>query len=87
MTNYYIAPSQQLTRRHTEKTSDDINKAGIRFGKDAKVIDKMEINTRNDCFIILKDHKENFENNPKTRLINPAKKRGRAYKQSDPRNN
>ena len=35
-------------KKADRKTSDDINKAGIRFAKDAKVIDKMEINTRND---------------------------------------
>ena len=33
----------------------------------------MDINGENNCFITLKDHKENFENNPSTRLINPAK--------------
>jgi hypothetical protein len=26
-----------------------------------------------DAFVTLKDHKENFETNPKCRLINPAK--------------
>ena len=33
----------------------------------------MFINGKNNCFITLKDHKENFLNNPKTRLLNPAK--------------
>ena len=33
----------------------------------------MEINGENNSFIILKDHKENFNNNPTVRLINPAK--------------
>ena len=33
----------------------------------------MEVNAKNECFITLKDHKENFANQPKTRLINPAK--------------
>jgi hypothetical protein len=28
---------------------------------------------KREVFICLKDHKENFENNPKCRLINPAK--------------
>ena len=27
----------------------------------------------NNCFILLKDHKENFQNNPTARLINHAK--------------
>ena len=43
------------------------------FAKDKNLLDKMEINAKNECFITLKDHKENFLNNPKTRLINPAK--------------
>ena len=33
----------------------------------------MLTNGKNDAFITLKDHKPNFQNNPKTRLINPAK--------------
>ena len=28
---------------------------------------------KKDAFITLKDHKENFQSNPKCRLINPAK--------------
>ena len=33
----------------------------------------MEVNGENNSFITLKDHKENFNNNPTVRLINPAK--------------
>ena len=36
-------------------------------------LNRMFINGKNNCFITLKDHKENFLNNPKTRLLNPAK--------------
>ena len=36
-------------------------------------LNRMFINGKNNCFIILKHHKENFLNNPKTRLLNPAK--------------
>ena len=32
----------------------------------------MFINGKNNCFSTLKDHKENFLNIPKTRLLNPA---------------
>ena len=35
--------------------------------------DKIEKMKKREAFISLKDHKENFENNPKCRLINPAK--------------
>ena len=34
----------------------------------------MEVNGENNSSITLKDHKENFNNNPTVRLINPAKK-------------
>ena len=35
--------------------------------------DKIKINGYSGCFITLKDHKENFINNPTVRLLNPAK--------------
>ena len=35
-------------------------------------LDGMFINCKNNYFITLKDHKEIFLNNPKTRLLNPA---------------
>ena len=62
------------TYRKAESTkAENINTAGIRYAKDSKVLDKIEVNAENNCFITLKDHKENFVNSPKTRLINPAK--------------
>ena len=33
----------------------------------------MDINSKNICFITLKDYQENFLNNPAVCLINPAK--------------
>ena len=41
--------------------------------KDSNVIMRIETNVVSNCFITLKDHKENFVNNPTVRLINPAK--------------
>ncbi len=35
--------------------------------------DRVEKTAERDAFIAVKDHKENFENNPKTRLLNPTK--------------
>ena len=60
-------------KKANRKLESNINKAGKKFAKDADVVDKMEVNASNNCFFTLKDHKENFQNNPKTRLINPAK--------------
>lgn len=50
-----------------------INSAGKSIVKDMKIFDRMLINGENEAFITLKDHKENFQNNPKVRLLNPAK--------------
>ena len=33
----------------------------------------MDINGESSCFIMLKDHKENLQNNLSVQLINPAK--------------
>ena len=47
--------------------------------EDKALVEKLEIDDRvfqtekQQCFITLKDHKDNFESNPKTRLINPTK--------------
>ena len=50
-----------------------MNSTGKRILKDHRIVDRVDINGENNCFITLKDHKENFGNNPTTRLINPAK--------------
>ena len=50
-----------------------INKEGIKFSKQAGILDKIEINGTGNYFVSLKDHKENFTNHPTTRLIIPSK--------------
>ena len=42
----------------------------------------MFVNGSNSCFISFKDHKPNFLNNPKVRLLNPAKKELRRISKS-----
>ena len=41
--------------------------------KNEEALHRLDINEESNCFFILKDHKENFLNNPTFRLINPAK--------------
>ena len=41
--------------------------------KDQHRLSRMMRNGKNECFITLEDHKTNFKNNPKERLITPAK--------------
>ena len=50
-----------------------INDEGKKFAKSKDVLEKIEINGTSNCFTMLKDHKDDFANNPTTRLINPAK--------------
>ena len=60
-----------------KKTSNNIKKQisidGKKILRNREVLNQLEINGENNSFITLKDHKENFDNNPTVRLINPAK--------------
>ena len=46
---------------------------GKKLRKDKDISNRMLTNGKNKCFFTLKDHKPNSKNNPKARLINPAK--------------
>ena len=50
-----------------------INTDGKKLMKDKDILNRMLTNGKNECFITLKDHKPNFKNNPKVRLINLEK--------------
>ena len=79
----------RLTREEYEKILNDsitttykkasnnikkkINAAGKQVLRNNKVLKRMQTNGETNCFISLKDHKENFQNNLTIRLINPAK--------------
>ena len=52
-----------------------INKQGIKFTKQADILDKIEINGTGNSSVTLKDHKQNFLKYPTTRLINPRMKK------------
>ena len=60
-----------------KKASNNINKHinidGKQILKNREALNRLEINGENNSFIILKDHKENYSNNPTVRLLNPAK--------------
>lgn len=65
-----ITATYKLT---SEQAFEKINQEAKSIASELHVDDRMETIARNEAFISLKDHKENFENNPKCRLINPAK--------------
>ena len=60
-------------KQQQKEWKDIINKEGINYAKQADIFDRMEINGTSNCFITLKDHKENLFNHLTTRLINPIK--------------
>ena len=60
-------------KKTTTDTSDKINLEGKKIAEQENVLNRMNMNSKNECFITLKDHKPNFENKLPTRLINPAK--------------
>ena len=60
-------------RKSDEQSTDDVNRELKDISTKLGIGDRVETMARRQAFISLKDHKENFLNNPKCRLINPAK--------------
>ena len=61
-------------KKFNKETERKINCEGIKYAKEANILDKVELNGTANCFITLKDHKANFLNHPTTRLINRKNK-------------
>jgi hypothetical protein len=83
-TNFYkVNPKQYNELLHTNITKDykkapasleqDINTGDKDIASNLKLADRINIMAKKEAFITLKDHKPNFKNNPKCRLINPTK--------------
>ena len=56
-----------------ENMMDDINHELKTITSNLAIGDRLDTMAKKPAFITLKDHKDNFESNPKCRLINPAK--------------
>ena len=67
ITSTYKKANGNIKKRISEKGKEIVKKS---FNN---IIDRMDVNAESNCFITIKDHKENFLNHPKVRLINPAK--------------
>ena len=76
MYNKLLHDNMYITKTYKHGSEDNISEINNEL---KHIADKLSIGNRIECmkkreaFISLKDHKENFENNPKCRLINPAK--------------
>ena len=60
-------------RKTDPSTTSDINREAKNIATKLDLADRIECIADKPAFITLKDHKDNFENSPKCRLINPAK--------------
>ena len=65
-----ITQTYQKTRYQTKKK---IDREAKKFAKSLGLDERMECYSDQSAFITLKDHKANFKNNTKCRLINPSK--------------
>ena len=60
-------------KKADENIGPKINKEGIKFAKQADILDKIEVSDTGNSFVTLKDHKKNFISHPTITLINPSK--------------
>ncbi len=69
-------------KKANDNNIHDINNEALNIATKLDLQDRAERMAERNAFITLKDHKDNFENNPTCRLINPAKSEiGRISKQ------
>ena len=74
----------KMYRKADDKTEENINHELKHITNKLKVSDRVEKMAQRQAFISLKDHKENFQNNPKCRMINkPRKEQPWVGKQAD----
>ena len=74
--NYKNLLRSNVTANYKKADADTKRKIDLdakEIATDLKLDDRVEQPAEREAFVTLKDHKENFENNPKCRLINPAK--------------
>ena len=64
---------RKMYKKTTVSAINAINTEAKAITKDLNLDERIEQNNQNQSFITLKDHEENFQNNPKCRLINPVK--------------
>ena len=53
--------------------SKTINEQGKKMANKKNILDRIQVNGKEECFVTLKDHKPSFENNATARLISQAK--------------
>ena len=64
---------QKSYRKEESDIVEAVTNEHAKTARDLAIGDRMFKTTARESFIILKDHKEDFETNPKVRLIYPTK--------------
>lgn len=75
-TNYENMLENNITqtyRKTSNSISKDINNENTKIATNLNLEDRIYKTAEKEAYITLKDHKDNFCNNPKCRLINPSK--------------
>ena len=92
-TNVYKVPAKDYNKLLTDnitkdykksshKCVDKVNKDAKKLAQKLKLDERIETHSEETAFVTLKDHKPDFRDNPKCRLINPAKSQiGKVSKQ------
>ena len=82
MHNKLLADDITTYKKANDNTIININNEAKNIAANLNIDDRTECMAKRQAFITLKDHKDNFQNNPTCRLINPAKSEiGRISKQ------
>ena len=74
--DYFKLLDKNITKDYMKTNYETVKKVNIEAASIAtnlELEDRIEQLSESKAFITLKDHKENFQNDPKCRLINPAK--------------
>ena len=82
--NHYLVPAdkykelvdKEIHKKYKKATLDDVKKVNsdqAQTVKDLELDDRVFRTASRDCFITLKDYKEDFNVNPKVSVINPTK--------------
>ena len=75
-TKYNQLPHDNITKTYKKAEYNQLNKIDVkakRITEKLRIDDRVETTATKEAFITLKDHKDNFENKPTCRLINPSK--------------
>ena len=65
--------SIETSPKTNESVTENVTKKDKAIANRLELSDRIYSTTKKEAFFTLKDHKENFRNNPKIRLLNPTK--------------